>query len=202
MPKKSISFLLSLASLLCFGGSLSMCATPQKSAGGFGLDQHKALVRRWIEEGFNRRDLKVVDEIFVDDFIVNGQGIGRGGLKQSMSRYLTAFPDLRVTITEIVAEGNKVGIWYTVQGTQKGEFEGFRPTDKQVSWFGADLLRLASGKIVDGRFVDDSLGALSSTWRDAFTFPIKSSVRYSYLSALSLRVQRGFVGCAVLRYLA
>jgi hypothetical protein len=54
------------------------------------LEENKALVRRWIEEGFNKRNLKVVDELFVEDFTVNERKIGRAGLKQSMSRHITA----------------------------------------------------------------------------------------------------------------
>ena len=53
-----------------------------------------------------------------------------------------------------------MAIWYTVQGTHTGEFEGLRPTGKEVRWIGADLFRVVNGKIVECRFVDDSLGLL------------------------------------------
>src|SRR5262245_34217765 len=76
-------------------------------------EENKALVRQWIEEGFNKRSLAIVDELFVEQFAINGQVVGRDGLKRSMSQYLMAFPDLRVTIDESLAERNKVGIWYT-----------------------------------------------------------------------------------------
>jgi steroid delta-isomerase-like uncharacterized protein len=102
----------------------------------------------------------VLDELFVEDFIVNGKKIGREGLRQSMSRRFAAFPDLYVAIADIIAEGDKVGIWYTARGTQRGVFEQVPPTGKVVSWFGVDLLRVADGKIVEGYFVDDSLGLM------------------------------------------
>jgi len=124
------------------------------------LEQNKALVRRWIDEGFNKKNLNVLAEIFAEDFAVNGQRIGRAGLRQSMSRFQTAFPDLHVTITEIVAEGDKVVIWYTVRATHKGEFESIPPTGKVVNWYGSDLLRITRGQIVEGRFIDDSIGLL------------------------------------------
>ena len=133
---------------------------PQQRSEGSGLEQNKVLVRRWIEEGINKRDLKVVDHLFVEDSSVNGRKVGREGLKQSMSRRFTAFPDLHVTITELLAEGDKVVIWYTAQGTQRGEFEGVRPTGKLVNWFGSDLLRIEGAHIVDGRFLDDSPGLM------------------------------------------
>jgi len=103
---------------------------------------------------------KIVDELFIAEVVINGQRVGRPGLKQSMQRFLSAFPNLRVTITDAVAEGDKVVIWYTVQGTQTGEFEGIRATGKQVRWSGADLFRIENGKIAGCRFVDDSLGLL------------------------------------------
>lgn len=161
MARKSMSFRVALAILICLGGAQSVgVAQSRQRAGGVGPEQNKALVRQWIEEGFNKRGLKVVDESFVEGFMVNGRKIGREGLKQSMTRHLTAFPDLHVVIDEIMAEGNKVGVWYTARGTQRGEFRGVPPTGKQVTWVGVDLLRVEGGKIVEGRFVDDSLGLL------------------------------------------
>jgi steroid delta-isomerase-like uncharacterized protein len=161
MRRKVIFLWFGLATLICTaepqsGGG----ARSQQRSGEISLEHNKALVRRWMEEGFNKRDLKVVDEMFDEDFVVSGRRLGRAGLKQSMSRHFTAFPDLQVTITEVLAEGDKVVIWYTAQGTQRGEFEGVRPTGKQVNWFGADLLRVEGGRIVEGRFLSDSLGLL------------------------------------------
>ena len=149
-----------IAVLISISGSQSIGGAQSQPDRGVGLEQNKALVRRWIEEGFNKRDVRIADDLFVQGFIVNGQKIGREGLKHSMTRHLTAFPDLRVVINEIIAEGDKVVIWYTVQGTQKGEFDGVPATGKQVNWVGADLFHIVAGKIVEARFVDDSLGRL------------------------------------------
>jgi predicted ester cyclase len=161
MRQELILLWLGLALLICLGRSQSVGDTQsQQRSEGIGLEQNKVLVRRWIEEGFNKRDLKVVDELFVENFIVNGRKVGRAALKQSMSRRFTAFPDLHVAITELLAEGDKVVIWYTAQGTQRGEFEGVRPTGKSVNWFGSDLLRIEGTHIVEGWFLDDSLGLM------------------------------------------
>jgi len=150
-----------VAVLVGLGGARSVVAAQSRQdEAQANLERNKALVRRWIGEGFNGRDLKVVDVLFSENFTVNRTPVGRGGLRQSMASRFTAFPDLRVSIVEIVAEGDKVGIWYTVQGTQRGEFEGVQPTGKQVSWFGADFLRVESGKFVEAWFVDDSMGLL------------------------------------------
>jgi predicted ester cyclase len=120
-------------------------ATPAQTNPG----DHKVLVRRWIDQGFNNKDLSVVDEIFSSDVIVNGQRVGHLGLKNSMSRFITAFPNLHVTIAEVISEGDKVVLWYRVQGTQTGGFEGIRATGEQVRWIGVDLFRIVKGKIVE-----------------------------------------------------
>jgi predicted ester cyclase len=153
----SLFLFIGVVALLSTGSSGSIgAATPAQR----NPEDSKALVRRWIDQGFNKRDLTVVDAIFIPEVIINGQRVGGLGLKKSMSRFLSAFPNLRVTITEIVAEGDKVVIWYSVQGTQTGEFDGIRATGKQVRWIGADLFRIMNGKIVECLFLDDSLGLL------------------------------------------
>jgi steroid delta-isomerase-like uncharacterized protein len=150
-----------LAVLTCLVGWDSLAnAQAQRGASDSGLERNKLIVRRWIEEGFNKHSLMVVDELFAERFAVNGNVIGRDGLKQSMTRHFGGFPDLHVTIDDIVAEGSKVGIWYTVEGTHRGEFEAIPPTGKQVKWFGFDLLSIEGDKISEGRFVSDLLGLL------------------------------------------
>jgi steroid delta-isomerase-like uncharacterized protein len=125
-----------------------------------GSTRNEALVRRWIDEGFNKHHLAVVDELFAEGFAVNGHRIGREGLKQSMTRHLAAFPDLHVTIDDMIAEGGKVGIWYTVEGTHEGEFEAVAATGKRVKWSGFDLLTIEREQISEGRFISDTLGLL------------------------------------------
>lgn len=122
---------------------------------------NKAVVRRWIEEGFNQARPKVVDELFAERVAVNGQVVDRQGLKQNMERHLGGFPDLHVRLDEIVAEGNKVGIWYTVEGTHQGDFEGIAPTDHRVTWVGSDLFTIDHGEIVEARFLSDLHGLLT-----------------------------------------
>jgi len=162
MTRRELVFLwLVFSTLVGVGGARSIAvAQSQQGEGQVSLERNKVLVRRWIEEGFNKRDLNVIDVVFRENFTVNRSRIGRMGLKQNMTERFRAFPDLRVTIVEIIAEGDKVGIWCTVQGTQNGQFEGVRPTGKPVNWFGADFLRVQGNQIVEGWFVDDSLGLM------------------------------------------
>ena len=137
------------------------CRQQPPDTRGTSEERNKALARRWIDEGFNQRSLTVVDEVFAERFTVNGQVIGRDGLKQSMSRHLGGFPDLHVTIDDILAEGEKVGIWYTAEGTHGGAFEAIPPTGKHVKWAGFDLFRIEGGKITSARFLSDLHGLLT-----------------------------------------
>lgn len=160
MRRIGIAFWLGFAFFACHAGSASAGGPLEKSPEQVRLEQYRDIVRRWIEEGFNKRNPSVVDEIVTEGFAVNGLKIGREGLRRSMNRHLTAFPDLYVTITDSVAEGNKVAIWYSVEGTHRGEFDGIQPTGKRVSWTGVDLFRFGGGRIVEARFLSDSLGLM------------------------------------------
>jgi steroid delta-isomerase-like uncharacterized protein len=150
-----------IVAVICCGAFQSTRAVPaEQTAAKTTEEEHKVLVRRWIERGFNERYADVVDELFSPNVTVNDEPVGHPGLKRSMRRFISAFSDLRVTTVEVIAEGDKVVMWYTVQGTQTGEFEGIPPTRKQVRWYGADFFRIEKGKIVECRFLDDSLGLL------------------------------------------
>jgi steroid delta-isomerase-like uncharacterized protein len=153
-----------LATTLLWGAILATTAGCQAQTADTreaSTERNKALVRRWIEEGFNQSSLNVVDELFAERVRINGQTVGRDGLKQSMSRHLRGFPDLHVTIDEIVAEGRKVGIWYTAEGTHRGEFEAIPPTGNRVRWVGFDLFGIDGGKISEARFLSDFHGLLT-----------------------------------------
>jgi steroid delta-isomerase-like uncharacterized protein len=83
----------------------------------------------------------------------------RGDLKdfkQMESEWYDAFPDLHVTIDDMVAEGDKVAFRSTWTGTHKGEFMGVPPTNKKVTVSGIVIDRFAGGKIVEdhGQFDD------------------------------------------------
>jgi steroid delta-isomerase-like uncharacterized protein len=69
----------------------------------------------------------------------------------------SAFPDIKYTVQEFVAEGDKVMAYWTAQGTHRGEFRGIPPTGKLVNYRGFDLYRLSNGRLVErfGGFNDD-----------------------------------------------
>jgi steroid delta-isomerase-like uncharacterized protein len=75
--------------------------------------------------------------------------------------YKTAFPDLNVTVEEVIAEGDKAVTRWTVRGTHQGEIEEFGPpTGKQVELKGLTMHRIEGGKIVEEWEGYDNLGVM------------------------------------------
>jgi steroid delta-isomerase-like uncharacterized protein len=128
-------------------------------------EENKALIRREYEDGINRGNLDVLDELFAPDYILYFPGLpepirGREGYKQFIKTFLTAFPDLQTTIEELIAEGDKVVVRHTWRGTHKGDFQGVFPTGKQVQFGSVEIYRIVEGKIVEGRVELDNLSLL------------------------------------------
>ena len=80
--------------------------------------------------------------------------------KQFISMYFTAFPDARLTIEDIIAEGDSVVARHTFRGTQQGDLMGIAPTGKQVMTTGITITRFANGKGVELWGNNDDLGLL------------------------------------------
>jgi predicted ester cyclase len=76
------------------------------------LEQNKALMRRYIEEAWNKGDLDFIDKNFSADFFNHGTLLGqptdRDGIKWVIRNTRNAFPDVHLTIEDMVAEGDKV----------------------------------------------------------------------------------------------
>jgi steroid delta-isomerase-like uncharacterized protein len=116
-------------------------------------DEHKAIIRAHVEVLFNQHEVDRTDEFFTPDYLdhapLPGQAPGLAGAQQKWAMYLTGVPDLRATIEDLVAEGDKVAVAWTVQGTHRGELLGIPPTGKHVRFSGISIYRLAAGKIAE-----------------------------------------------------
>jgi steroid delta-isomerase-like uncharacterized protein len=117
-------------------------------------EENKAKVRRMIEEVWNKGNLALVDELVAPNYIYHFPGRedikGPEGLKQYVTMVRTVFPDLHITIDDMVAEGEKVACRYTCQGTHKGKGDlGIPPTDKQLTFTGIVISHAVDGKGVE-----------------------------------------------------
>jgi steroid delta-isomerase-like uncharacterized protein len=124
---------------------------------------NKAIVRRYIEEIYNKRNLEIADELVTENY-VNNTGFetvkGIEGLRQFATMLGTAFPDAHETIEDQVAEGNKEVHRWIIRGTHQGEFLGIPPTGKQVSVTGITVAHIAEGKIAEEWTSADMMGLL------------------------------------------
>jgi steroid delta-isomerase-like uncharacterized protein len=126
------------------------------------LEENKALVRRWFEEAFNAGDLSQLDRYFAPTYDVHNPDIPPNleGFTGFITMLRSAFPDMRVTIEEQIAEGDRVVQRFTARGTHRGELMGVPPTGKPVSMSVIDIVRIEDGRMAEGWFVGDFLGLL------------------------------------------
>ena len=127
-------------------------------------EQNKAIIREMVELAFNQRDVAALDRYVAEDFVeldpVPGQGPGREGFKQVLTDLLGAFPDLRWTTEEQIAEGDKVVSRFQWSGTHAGDFAGIPATGKHVTVKGVVIDRVVDGLMVASRILMDDLGML------------------------------------------
>ena len=127
------------------------------------LQENKALVRRFVEEVQNQHNLDALDALFSPDF-VDHSGMtnppNREGTKGFFTMMFAAFPDMRFTIRQQLAEGDKVMTHKTFQGTHQGPFMGIPATGKQVAFDVIDILTVADGKITEHWTVGDMLSLM------------------------------------------
>lgn len=125
---------------------------------------NKTSLRRFYDEVFNKKNKAAIDEFIapnqVDHAAPPGTPGGLAGARQTITMYLTAFPDLHFTVEDIIAEGDRVVARLTMRGTQQGAFMGTPPTGKHVTSTGIDINRLAGGKSVEHWLEMDTLGLL------------------------------------------
>jgi predicted ester cyclase len=127
-------------------------------------EANKANIRRFYDEVFNKKNRAAINDFFDPNFVDHaappGLPGGIEGAKQTLTMYLTAFPDLHFTVEDLIAEGDKVVARITTRGTQQGAFMGIPPTGKQVTVTAIDINRIVGGKFVEHWLNIDTLGLL------------------------------------------
>lgn len=127
------------------------------------LDEQKLLMRRFIEEVWNKGNLGVADEIF-DRQATSPSAPqlppGPEGVKIIARMFRSAFPDFHMTINDLIADGDKVVGRFSQGGTHTGTFMGIAPTGKKVEFTEIGILRIANGKVVESWYATDMLRLL------------------------------------------
>ena len=130
-------------------------------------EENKTLVRRFFEEVCTERKLGVADKLFSADHTYHDPsspsiGPGPEGMKQLMSTYHVAFPDVHWDIDDMLVseDGETVVTRWTGGGTQTADLPGLPATGRKARVAGIWMHRVAGGKIVESWNVWDTLGML------------------------------------------
>jgi steroid delta-isomerase-like uncharacterized protein len=101
-------------------------------------EENKAVIRQWIE-AYNERDLEAEADVLAPGIVVHvpaapGPLEGLEAWRRFSGSFAEAFPDLRLTVQDIAAEGDTVAARVDFHGTHRGEFQGIPPTGKEVDF--------------------------------------------------------------------
>ena len=132
------------------------------------VEANKAIVGRHFNQVLNQGQLDTVDEIYTSDYVLDapvrsdgssqarGLTQGREQLKQRVTLFRTAFPDIHFSQDDIVGEGDSVVVRYTFSGTHQGVFAGVEPGGRSISIMGILIAHLKDGKIREAWSAFDS----------------------------------------------
>jgi predicted ester cyclase len=121
----------------------------------------KAIVRRFVEEAINRGRLDVVDDVLAASFpsLLPGSD-GPDSVRQVLTVYRSAVPDVHWRIEEQVEEGQTVVTCFVACGTQQGPLWGMPATGRRMAVSGILISHCRDGQIVSQHMQLDLLGLL------------------------------------------
>jgi len=119
-------------------------------------ENNKAILRRWFEEVWNRGRTDVIDELLAKDAVIhglqdaNGQAVaGYAAYENFHRQFRGAFPNIAVSIDDMVAEGDKVAARCSVAAKHTGGTLGFDATHSDVEFDGMTIVVIKDGKIAE-----------------------------------------------------
>lgn len=146
--------------VLAFLWALPAFSQEPSPAPGTGTDANKALVRRYVEEILTGGKLELLDELVSPEFVDRTPGAppqtrGPEVIRESQKRARDLFQDIRYTLDDLIAEGDRVVARYTVRATRKPA-EGSDP-GKPIEVTGITIYKIADGKIAETWIVNDQI---------------------------------------------
>ena len=127
------------------------------------MNGNEMIVRRYIDEVVNENRVSVIDEIFDADYLnhtPNGDLRGRDAMKGFIARVRAMLPDVRATVHDIFAVGDRVAVRLTLTGTYHGEVLGVAYQSRTIALPEIQIYRLAGAQIAERWFIAD--------WRSAW----------------------------------
>lgn len=117
-------------------------------------DELRRIVERWIEEGWRRGDVAVVDELHAPDFVDHdpgGRSPDNSGFKQGIADLYRAFPNLEANVEDVVVdlEAATVAVRWSARGAHTGPYLGSPPTGGTIHFKGIEIVRIRDGRITE-----------------------------------------------------
>lgn len=119
-------------------------------------DGYETVVHRWFGEVWNNKREAAIDELLTDETLHHGLGgpdgeavRGAASFKEFFRNFIAVFPDIEVTVNEVVQAGDRFSARYVARATHTGEGLGLTPTNRPVEFTGMGI-----GTVRDGKFVE------------------------------------------------
>lgn len=130
----------------------------------------KNLVYRYYREVWNHGNMAVINQIFTANHVIhhssdyaNISPVGYQNIRQLVTAFRSALPDLNLTVDDLVGQWNKVAVRFTIQGTHTGGLLGSAPTGRQMTLRAMMIHHIANEKITDTWFSHDFASALQQS---------------------------------------
>lgn len=154
-------FNLGLFSLMLFISQTLFCQNNQNQKSKImETERNKNVIKNLYENILNKRNFFQLKDVISENYSNPKSGNGIEGFQRTVQNFISAFPDIKWTLTEIVAEGNKVFVKQFAEGTQKGVFQNIKPTNKNTKTEGMGIYELKDGKIISHQILTNQLSFL------------------------------------------
>jgi predicted ester cyclase len=116
-------------------------------------EETKALLRRYFKTVWDEQNPAAVDDFLAPGYkrhrSPTAAPLTREGQKELLTQFRAAFPDARITLEDVIAEGDRIAFRSTLRATHQGEFLGIAATGKGVEVSLLDVICIEDGKFVE-----------------------------------------------------
>jgi predicted ester cyclase len=110
--------------------------------------ENTAIVLRYWERCWNHHDVEALHETHHETFAQNGVGMDIARFQESLRGFFGSFPDVRVTVEDVMAKGDRVLMRVRYHATQAGPYEGLQPRGGRFDVSGLELFLVLDGRVM------------------------------------------------------
>ncbi len=109
---------------------------------------HRKLAEYWFSRGWAGGDASIAEEVFSEDFVLNGRKVGPAGPRRSVAAVHGAFSDIGVELDLVLTDGPYVVTRYTTTARHTGTYRGVPASGRSIRVSGIVIWKIADGKVV------------------------------------------------------